>query len=82
MNYRPRVDCERARLTGHRIGQFYSWYIYHENEQDMGKPVSSATYVDDVNAVRGISVLFPEKPTDLPRQDSVVIIDGLTKVRV
>lgn len=42
--------------------QFYSWYIYPENDQDFGKSVSSAEYVDDVNA------------------DSVVIIDGLTKV--
>jgi len=43
------------------LDEFYSWYIYHENEQDVGKPVSSAAYVDDVN------------------DDSVVIIDGLTK---
>jgi len=32
------------------LDEFYSWYIYHENEQDIGKPVSSAEYVDDVNA--------------------------------
>jgi aspartate/methionine/tyrosine aminotransferase len=31
------------------LDEFYSWYIYHENEQDVGKPVSSAAYVDDVN---------------------------------
>jgi len=43
------------------LDEFYSWYIYHKNEEDMGKPVSSAAYVDDVN------------------EDSVVIIDGLTK---
>jgi len=43
------------------LDEFYSWYIYHENEEDLGKPISSAAYVDDVN------------------DDSVVIIDGLTK---
>jgi len=43
------------------LDEFYSWYQYHENEEDIGKPVSSAEYVEDVN------------------EDSVVIIDGLTK---
>jgi hypothetical protein len=42
--------------------KFYSWYIYHDNEADEGKPISSAEYVEDVN------------------NDSVVIVDGLTKV--
>ena len=42
--------------------QFYSWYIYPEHERDLGKSISSAEYVDDVDT------------------DSVVIIDGLTKV--
>lgn len=41
--------------------QFYSWYIYPEDEKDFGKSVSSAAYIEDVN------------------QDSVIIIDGLTK---
>jgi hypothetical protein len=31
--------------------QFYSWYIYHDDEKDFGKPVSSAAYIDDVNDV-------------------------------
>jgi hypothetical protein len=42
--------------------KFYSWYIYHDNEVDEGKSISSAEYVEDVNS------------------DSVVIVDGLTKV--
>lgn len=42
--------------------KFYSWYIYHDNEADEGKSISSAEYVEDVNS------------------DSVVIVDGLTKV--
>ena len=29
--------------------QFYSWYIYHEQERDLGKSVSSAEYIEDVN---------------------------------
>ncbi|RDB21198.1 Aspartate aminotransferase [Hypsizygus marmoreus] len=43
------------------LDEFYSWYIYPENENDYGKSVSSAKYIEDVN------------------QDSVIIIDGLTK---
>ena len=42
--------------------KFYSWYIYHDSETDIGKSISSAEYVEDVNS------------------DSVVIVDGLTKV--
>jgi hypothetical protein len=42
--------------------KFYSWYIYHDSENDIGKSISSAEYVKDVNS------------------DSVVIVDGLTKV--
>jgi hypothetical protein len=44
------------------LAKFYSWYIYHDDEKDIGKPISSAEYVEDVNS------------------DSVVIVDGLTKV--
>ena len=42
--------------------KFYSWYIYHDNEADEGRSISSAEYIEDVNS------------------DSVVIVDGLTKV--
>lgn len=45
------------------FSQFYSWYIYPENEAELGRSVSSAEFVDDVN------------------EDSIVIVDGLTKVR-
>lgn len=31
------------------VTQFYSWYIYHDNDDDIGKSISSAEYVDDVN---------------------------------
>ncbi|KAG8858146.1 hypothetical protein FRC20_012059 [Serendipita sp. 405] len=44
------------------LDEFYSWYIYHDNPEDIGKSVSGATYIDDVN------------------EDSVILIDGLTKV--
>ncbi|KAF8735827.1 hypothetical protein AX14_001403 [Amanita brunnescens Koide BX004] len=43
------------------LDEFYSWYIYHDNDKDIGTSISSAAYIDDVN------------------NDSVVIIDGLTK---
>jgi len=55
------VEVSREHSTTLVLDEFYSWYIYHENEEDFGKPISSAEYVDDVN------------------EDSVVIIDGLTK---
>ncbi|KAI6036432.1 pyridoxal phosphate-dependent transferase [Pisolithus microcarpus] len=29
--------------------QFYSWYIYHDNDKERGKSVSSAEYVEDVD---------------------------------
>ncbi len=29
--------------------QFYSWYIYSDNEKDLGKSISSAEYIQDVN---------------------------------
>ena len=29
--------------------QFYSWYLYPEKEEDFGKSVSSAEYIDNVN---------------------------------
>ncbi|KAG6898271.1 hypothetical protein C0992_000716 [Termitomyces sp. T32_za158] len=31
------------------LDEFYSWYIYPNNEHDYGKSVSAAQYVDDVN---------------------------------
>ncbi|KAG9318641.1 pyridoxal phosphate-dependent transferase [Chiua virens] len=31
------------------LDEFYSWYIYPEHERDLGKSISSAEYVDDVN---------------------------------
>jgi hypothetical protein len=30
--------------------KFYSWYIYHDGENDAGKSISSAEYVEDVNS--------------------------------
>ena len=33
------------------LNQFYSWYIYPENDHEHGKSVSSAEYIDDVNEV-------------------------------
>ncbi|THH19479.1 hypothetical protein EW146_g1708 [Bondarzewia mesenterica] len=56
------VSLSRDNSTTLILDEFYSWYIYHEKERDLGKSVSSAEYIEDVNT------------------DSVVIIDGLTKV--
>lgn len=35
----------------HVGSQFYSWYIYPENDEDFGKSVSSAEFIQDVNQV-------------------------------
>ncbi|KAG1903858.1 pyridoxal phosphate-dependent transferase [Suillus fuscotomentosus] len=32
------------------LDEFYSWYIYPDNEKDIGKSISSAEYVEDVNS--------------------------------
>ena len=29
--------------------QFYSWYIYPDEEEDYGKSISSAEFIDNVN---------------------------------
>ncbi|KAK0463590.1 pyridoxal phosphate-dependent transferase [Desarmillaria tabescens] len=31
------------------LDEFYSWYIYSDNEKDLGKSISSAEYIEDVN---------------------------------
>lgn len=31
------------------LDEFYAWYIYHQNNEDMGKSVSAAAYVEDIN---------------------------------
>ncbi|KAI0691366.1 pyridoxal phosphate-dependent transferase [Cytidiella melzeri] len=55
------VQLSRESGTNLILDEFYSWYIYPENEAEFGQSVSSAEYIDDVN------------------DDSVVIVDGLTK---
>ncbi|EIM89782.1 PLP-dependent transferase [Stereum hirsutum FP-91666 SS1] len=60
-NLKNLVAISREGGTTLILDEFYSWYIYPEREEDLGKSVSSAAYIEDVN------------------QDSVVIIDGLTK---
>ncbi|KAG2019992.1 TdiD protein [Coprinopsis cinerea AmutBmut pab1-1] len=32
------------------LDEFYSWYIYPESDSDLGKSISSAKYIEDVNA--------------------------------
>lgn len=32
------------------LDEFYSWYIYPEDESEFGKSVSSASYIEDVNS--------------------------------
>ncbi|KAI0247071.1 pyridoxal phosphate-dependent transferase [Lactifluus subvellereus] len=31
------------------LDEFYSWYIYHEDGKDIGRSISSAEYIEDVN---------------------------------
>lgn len=51
-------------MTPSLLAQFYSWYMYPEDESEFGKAISSASHINDVN------------------DDPVVIVDGLTKVRL
>lgn len=43
------VDISRESTTTVILDEFYSWYIYHDNDEDIGKSISSAEYVEDVN---------------------------------
>ncbi|KZV71833.1 PLP-dependent transferase [Peniophora sp. CONT] len=44
------VTVSRDHKTTVILDEFYSWYIYHEKEADIGKSISAAEYVEDVNA--------------------------------
>jgi len=47
-----RGDDLKELVELHKLGptiildEFYSWYIYHEKEEDMGTSVSAASYID------------------------------------
>lgn len=43
------VDLARDTTTTVILDEFYSWYIYPENDEDFGKSVSSAEFIQDVN---------------------------------
>jgi len=43
------VDLARETTTTLILDEFYSWYIYPEKEEDYGKSVSSAAFIDDVD---------------------------------
>ncbi|KAH9060111.1 pyridoxal phosphate-dependent transferase [Lactarius vividus] len=43
------VDISRESTTTVILDEFYSWYIYHDDDKDIGKSISSAEYVEDVN---------------------------------
>ncbi|THH27778.1 hypothetical protein EUX98_g6412 [Antrodiella citrinella] len=43
------VQLSRDTTTTLILDEFYSWYIYPENEKELGKSISSAAYVEDVN---------------------------------
>jgi len=43
------VDIARKSSVTVVLDEFYSWYIYHDHKGDIGKSISSAEYIDDVN---------------------------------
>jgi len=43
------VALARESSTTVILDEFYSWYLYPEKEEDFGKSVSSAEFIDDVN---------------------------------
>jgi len=58
------------------LDEFYSWYIYHEKEGDMGTSISAASYIDgEFHLVsRAVHLYSPDV-----NEDPVILIDGLTK---
>jgi len=48
-NLKELVEISRESSTTVILDEFYSWYIYHDNDADTGKSISSAEYVEDVN---------------------------------
>ncbi|KZT09777.1 aminotransferase [Laetiporus sulphureus 93-53] len=44
------VALARDTTTTLILDEFYSWYIYPEKEEDFGKSISSAEFIDDVNS--------------------------------
>ncbi|KAH9950211.1 aminotransferase [Amylocystis lapponica] len=44
------VSLAREATTTVILDEFYSWYIYPEDEAEFGKSISSAQYIDDVNS--------------------------------
>jgi len=49
-NLKELVDISRESTTTVILDEFYSWYIYHDDETNIGKSISSAEYVEDVNS--------------------------------
>ncbi|TFK54641.1 PLP-dependent transferase [Heliocybe sulcata] len=43
------VGISRKSSTTLVLDEFYSWYIYPEDEKELGKSISSAAYIEDVN---------------------------------
>ncbi|KDQ61119.1 hypothetical protein JAAARDRAFT_55833 [Jaapia argillacea MUCL 33604] len=43
------VDLSRECSTTIILDEFYSWYIYPDDEKEFGKSVSSAEFIEDVN---------------------------------
>ncbi|KAI0372983.1 aminotransferase [Pilatotrama ljubarskyi] len=43
------VDIAREASTTLILDEFYSWYMYPENNKEWGRSVSSAEYIDNVN---------------------------------
>ncbi|KAI0032836.1 aminotransferase [Vararia minispora EC-137] len=43
------VNLSREHSTTVILDEFYSWYIYHEKEKDIGKSISAAEYIEDVD---------------------------------
>lgn len=58
------------------LDEFYSWYIYHEKEEDMGTSISAASYIDGESHLvpRAVYSYAPDV-----NEDPVILIDGLTK---
>ncbi|KAL5529570.1 hypothetical protein ACEPAG_5555 [Sanghuangporus baumii] len=62
------------------LDEFYSWYIFPEKGEEFGRSISSAEYIEDVNEVWFyVHELIWKQTLRVLLQDSVVIVNGLTK---
>ena len=68
------VRLSRESSTTLILDEFYSWYIYPDEEEDYGKSISSAEFIDNVNQDPVVIVNGLTKVSSLGALNSDVIL--------